>query len=97
MSSAPTSYPSVYPTAAPTYGPSDNLTVFLIFGCTIGGILILTLIYFAIGNYTYMDDLDRRMRKAENVAGGSVDDDEDNHKFNTYNERHPLISKNEDR
>jgi hypothetical protein len=96
MSSAPTSFPSVFPTAVPTYGPSDNLTVYLIFGCTIGGILILTLIYFAIGNFTYMDDLDRRLRKAENASLGSVDEEEDN-KFHTHNERHPLISKNENR
>lgn len=55
--------PSSSPTASPTYGDADATVVLEIMSFTLMGILVITMIYITLGNYTY--DLELKQRKAK--------------------------------
>jgi hypothetical protein len=60
---------SFAPTISPTYGPSSDSIVSSIFVGTLGGIISLIVIYFLIGNYTYIKEIQRRMERANEILG----------------------------
>lgn len=60
---APTVFPTESPTASPTYGPASDRVVSIIMTTTLIGVILLAIVYWIVGHYTYMDDLASRIRK----------------------------------